>query len=225
MEELEVVEVPIAWKVTPWVGPVPAVTLRSVKADTRWLAYVRLKATPTAASVPPAASPEPTVIALAVIVAVTSTAPLTEIAGPVPIEATTVTFEIAMAIAGATATLPLAPVRASVVIVCLPEASSVRAAPPVRTAVSSIEATVLSLTMWTAIEAPTPTDLPVPPSLEASALRRGGRLRLRLQRHVARAGGDRGRRVRPVARSRRRCLVVRESGRTGRLPRCARPRR
>ena len=118
---------------------------------------------------PPAASPEPTVIALAVIAAVTSTAPLTEIAGPVPIEATTVTFEIAMAIAGATATLPLAPVCASVVIECVPEASSVRAAPPVRTAVSSIEATLLSLTTWTASEAPTPTDLPVPPSLEASA--------------------------------------------------------
>ena len=38
VEELEVAEVPVAWNVTPWVGPVPAVTLRSVKADTRWLA-------------------------------------------------------------------------------------------------------------------------------------------------------------------------------------------
>ena len=119
------------------------------------------KATPIEA-LPPFVSPLPVVVAEAVSSPFASTLPVRTRPGPAPIVAATVTFEIATATAGATATFALsAPVSASVVIACAPEAWRMRSSPPVRTAVVSIEAVVVSVTRFSAIEAPTPTFDPV----------------------------------------------------------------
>jgi len=62
---------------------------------------VSANATPTAAFEPPCASPEATVVAEAVIVAVASTLPVSRSVSPVPMVAPTYTLWIAIAIAGA----------------------------------------------------------------------------------------------------------------------------
>ena len=161
-----VIEEPSAWnEIAP-----PAVMLRSVVEKTLWLASVSASATPTATE-PPIASPAAVVSALARSVAFASSVPPTLSAAPVPIVAEVVTFESAIAIAGATETFGLeAPVFASTVIVSTFTASSVTLPPPVIVPPSSIPAKVVSSITESANEAPTPTLEPPTPPPAGSAL-------------------------------------------------------
>src|SRR5438270_3627515 len=82
-----------------------AVTSRDVPDSTSWCEIVRPSATPTAASLP-SASPEAVDDADAVMCACASSLPVRLSAVPAPSVADTVTFEIVIATAGVTPTVP-----------------------------------------------------------------------------------------------------------------------
>src|SRR5688500_15394688 len=123
----EVVDGPRAANVT---AP-PAVMLRAVVARAVCSAKVSAIAAPTAALPLLVVLADAAVLAVAVGAALTATAPPALSVGPVPADASLRTFEIATATAAATATPPLAPVRASVVAVCV--ALAVKVAFPAET--------------------------------------------------------------------------------------------
>ncbi len=82
---------------------------------------------------------------------------------PVPIEAVVVTLEIPIATCAETAALPLpaeAPPKAVVVIASVPVAFSVRSPTPVSQASFGRPAVVVSLTTFSASDAPTPVVSP-----------------------------------------------------------------
>ncbi len=143
--------------------------LRSVDESTVCVASVSASATPIEA-VPPCVSPCAIVVAEAVSDAFASRLPPMLSAVPVPIEAELFTFEITTAMPGAIATFgDEAPIFACVPIACRPSATIVRLWPPVRVAPLSIDAAVVSLTIASAKEAPTPTLAPPAPVFAISA--------------------------------------------------------
>ncbi len=156
----EVSDEPTAWSST---AP-PASKLRNVIAETSWSAYVRAKATPIAVSPVEAVSPLAVVWAEAVSAALKETAPPEVSAGPAPMAAEVFTLLIVMAMAGAKATSPLAPVFASVVTALEAVAVIDRSAAPTSAAPFAISAVVDSFTTASAKEAPIPRSAPTPPS-------------------------------------------------------------
>src|SRR5688572_22593303 len=159
----EVVDGPRASNVT---AP-PAVMLRAVVASAVWSANVSATAAPIAALPLLVVLPDAVVLAVAVVVALKATVPPAVSVGPVPADASLRTFEIATATAAATATPPLAPVRASVVAVCVPLAVSVASPAVASVAPFSTRARVSCVTRFRATEAPRPND--VPPVVPGSA--------------------------------------------------------
>ncbi len=138
----------------------PAVTLRaSVEVDV-WLAIVRAKPTPIAASVAFKVAAVAWVSAAACCVAVIDRLRLSE-STPVPTCVVVVTFESVIATAGASATLPpFAPIFASVVAASVAVAVRVRSRAPVSETPSATSAAVVSVMRLRATDAPIPA-LPV----------------------------------------------------------------
>ena len=168
---VEVAELVVVWTLVNDTAP-PAERLRAVVAPAFWLAMVRARATPTAAVVAVPVTAPAVVAAPAVWVAVAAKAPVRVVVAPVPSDAVVVTFDKVMAAAGTAATdpPPEAPILASVVAMSVVVAEMVRFLVPVRTAPLSRPATVRSLMMLSATEAPTPTEEPpVEPTPTGSA--------------------------------------------------------
>ena len=156
---LSVDEEPSAVKLT---APV-AVRLRSSCESTRWFATVSASERPMPA-LPPFVAPVAVVVTFAVCVAWAVSAPPTERSEPVPIVALVVTFESEIATWAERAMLPLpaeAPPSAVVVVVSVSFEVSVRFLAPVSVAPLARLALVVSLTTFSAKEAPTPDVLPL----------------------------------------------------------------
>src|SRR5688500_7898725 len=147
----------------------PAVIARSTEAKAVWFANVSATATPTAAEPLDVVSPLAVVFAVAVVVALSATSPKSVWAGPGCAHALDVTLSMETATAGAIATPPDAPVRASVVDVFVALAVSVRSVPPVTAAPRPIAALVVTFTMLSATDAPRPKLEPPAPAVPGSA--------------------------------------------------------
>jgi hypothetical protein len=138
----------------------PALSGPRVVAVAVWFANVSAIAAPIAAE-PPVVSPDALVFAVAVVFAVNAMSPSAAWGATAALCAIEVTLLIATATAGATETPPpLAPVTALVVIVFVPLAVSVMSSAPPTLAAGASSASVVTSTMLSATEAPTPTDDP-----------------------------------------------------------------
>ena len=132
---------------------------RLLVAATSWVASDTATDAPTAA-VEADAEPEAEVVTDAVCVAATASVPPSVVGEPVPTVARVVTVEIETATAGATATPPpAAPPTAVVVIVSVLVALSVRSF-ALSDEPSARSASVVSITRFSATEAPTPAPAP-----------------------------------------------------------------
>jgi hypothetical protein len=131
-----------------------------VVAIARWLANVSAIAAPTEAE-PPAVTPEAVEPAVAVVLAVKDMSPLALWAGPGNTCAFAATLLIVIATVGAIETPPpLAPVVVFALAVLVAEAESERSSAPMIEPGVPSSAFVMTFRIWSATDAPTPTDDP-----------------------------------------------------------------